>query len=34
METLTKELVFADDLTNGIDVEFDTIKSKILIEKM
>ena len=33
-ETLTKELVFVDELNNGTDIEFDTIKSKILIEKM
>jgi isoleucyl-tRNA synthetase len=33
-ETLTQELVFADDLSEGIDVEFDDIKSKILIHKM
>ncbi|WP_299672130.1 isoleucine--tRNA ligase [uncultured Polaribacter sp.] len=33
-ETLTKELVFVDDLKNGIEIEFDTIKSSILIEKM
>ncbi|MEO9570642.1 MAG: isoleucine--tRNA ligase [Polaribacter sp.] len=33
-ETLTKELVFVDELTNGTEIEFDTIKSKILIEKM
>jgi isoleucyl-tRNA synthetase len=33
-ETLTQELVFADTLSEGIDVEFDDIKSKILIHKM
>lgn len=33
-ETLTKELVFAEDLSEGIDVEFDGIKSKIIIQKM
>ncbi|SHM95300.1 isoleucine--tRNA ligase [Polaribacter sp. KT 15] len=33
-ETLTKELVFVDELTNGTEIEFDTIKSRILIEKM
>ncbi len=33
-ETLTKELVFVDELKNGIEIEFDTIKSKILIQKM
>ncbi|WP_026775940.1 isoleucine--tRNA ligase [Polaribacter sp. Hel_I_88] len=33
-ETLTKELVFVDELSNGSEIEFDTIKSKILIEKI
>ena len=33
-ETLTKELVFVDELNNGTEVEFDTIKSRILIEKV
>ena len=33
-ETLTKELVFVDELNNGTEIEFDTIKSKILIEKL
>ena len=33
-ETLTEELVFVDALSDGIEIEFDTIKSKILIEKM
>ena len=33
-ETLTEELVFVDQLTEGVNVEFDTIKSKILIHKM
>ncbi len=33
-ETLTKELVFVDVLENGTEIEFDTIKSKILIQKM
>ena len=33
-ETLALELVFTDQLTNGTVVEFDTIKSRILIEKM
>jgi len=32
-ETLTKELVFVDELRNGTEIEFDTIKSSILIEK-
>ena len=33
-ETLTKELVFVHELKKGIEIEFDTIKSKILIEKI
>ena len=33
-ETLTKELVFVDELKIGTEIEFDTIKSKILIEKI
>ena len=33
-ETLTKELVFVDELKRGTEIEFDTIKSKILIEKI
>jgi isoleucyl-tRNA synthetase len=33
-ETLTKELVFVDELNNGVEIEFDDIKSKILIDKM
>lgn len=33
-ETLTNELVFVDALENGIEFEFDTIKSKMLIEKI
>lgn len=33
-ETLTNELVFVDDLKNGTDIEFDTIKSRMLIEKI
>jgi isoleucyl-tRNA synthetase len=33
-ETLTKELVFVDALKNGTEIEFDTIKSRILIEKI
>jgi isoleucyl-tRNA synthetase len=33
-ETLTKELVFADELSEGTEVEFDGIKSKIVIQKM
>jgi isoleucyl-tRNA synthetase len=32
-ETLTKELVFVDELKDGTEIEFDTIISKILIEK-
>ncbi len=33
-ETLTSELVFVDALENGTEIEFDTIISKILIEKV
>ena len=33
-ETLTSELVFVDTLENGTEIEFDTIISKILIEKV
>ena len=33
-ETLTQELVFVDSLREGTEIEFDTIKSRILIEKM
>ena len=33
-ETLTVELVFVDQLIDGLDIEFDTIKSKILINKI
>ena len=33
-ETLTKELVFVDELRDGTAIEFDAIKSKILIEKL
>ena len=33
-ETLTNELVFVDALDNGTEIEFDTIKSRILIQKM
>ncbi len=33
-ETLTNELVFVDQLIDGTAIEFDTIKSKILINKM
>ena len=32
-ETLTGKLEFTDELPEGIDVEFDGIKSKILIQK-
>ncbi|MFY0629069.1 MAG: isoleucine--tRNA ligase [Flavobacteriaceae bacterium] len=32
-ETLTSELEFVDELSNGTDIEFDEIKSKILIQK-
>jgi isoleucyl-tRNA synthetase len=33
-ETLTSEMVFVDSLTDGTDIEFDNIKSKILIKKI
>ncbi|CAA0141236.1 Isoleucine--tRNA ligase [Tenacibaculum maritimum] len=33
-ETLTKELVFVDELKNGTEIEFDTIKSRMLIQKI
>jgi len=33
-ETLTKELIFEDKLTEGIDINFDQIKSKLLITKI
>ena len=33
-ETLTNEMVFVEELENGTEIEFDTIKSKILIEKI
>ncbi|WP_435253732.1 isoleucine--tRNA ligase [Tenacibaculum sp. A30] len=33
-ETLTNELVFVDDLKKGTEIEFDTIKSRMLIEKI
>ncbi|WP_233901396.1 isoleucine--tRNA ligase, partial [Tenacibaculum piscium] len=32
-ETLTNELVFVDELSGGTEIEFDTIKSRMLIEK-
>jgi isoleucyl-tRNA synthetase len=32
-ETLTKELIFTDNLESGIEIEFDDIKTKILISK-
>ena len=32
-ETLTNELVFEDDFENGIEIEFDEIKTKLLISK-
>nr|BFF38985.1 isoleucine--tRNA ligase [Tenacibaculum mesophilum] len=34
VETLTNELVFVDVLSNGTEIEFDTIKSRMLIEKI
>ncbi|WP_428740988.1 isoleucine--tRNA ligase [Tenacibaculum sp.] len=33
-ETLTTELTFVDVLKNGTEIEFDTIKSRMLIEKV
>jgi len=33
-ETLTSEMVFVDSLADGTEIEFDTIKSKILIHKI
>ena len=33
-ETLTNDLVFVDALESGIEIEFDAIKSKMLIEKI
>lgn len=33
-ETLTSELVFVDSLSDGTEIEFDAIKSKILIQKI
>ena len=33
-ETLTTEMVFVDALTDGVAIEFDNIKSKILIHKI
>jgi isoleucyl-tRNA synthetase len=32
-ETLTEELNFTDNLENGIEIEFDEIKTRILISK-
>jgi len=32
-ETLTKELVFVDELENGTEIAFDDVKTKILIKK-
>jgi isoleucyl-tRNA synthetase len=33
-ETLTKELIFIEDLEKGIEIAFDDVNTKILIEKM
>ena len=33
-ETLTEELVFVNELNTGTPIEFESIKSKLLIEKM
>jgi len=30
-ETLTEELVFEDSISDGIEIEFDDVKTKILI---
>ena len=32
-ETLTESLVFVDHVKNGTEIEFDDIKTKILISK-
>jgi isoleucyl-tRNA synthetase len=32
-ETLTEELIFVEKIENGIEIEFDDIKTKILISK-
>jgi isoleucyl-tRNA synthetase len=32
-ETLTESLVFEDEVTNGLEIEFDDIKTRILITK-
>ena len=32
-ETLTEELLFAESLENGTEIEFDDIKSKLIITK-
>ena len=32
-ETLTEELIFEDKIINGIEIEFDDIKTKLLITK-
>jgi isoleucyl-tRNA synthetase len=32
-ETLTNDLVFVDSIKNGVEIDFDTIETKILIEK-
>ena len=32
-ETLTENLIFQDNVDNGIEIEFDDIKTKILISK-
>ena len=33
-ETLTKELIFEDDIKNGIEIAFDNVNTKLLIEKL
>ena len=32
-ETLTNELIFVEELKNGIEIEFDEVKTKVLISK-
>ena len=32
-ETLTEELIFEENITNGTEIEFDNIKTKLLITK-
>ena len=32
-ETLTDELIFVPNIENGMEIEFDEVKTKIIIEK-